>query len=441
MSWHIVAQIGPEDAFYPDLPASEPRLLVGIDKPGAPTLVTNDLFRSVRRDGYLVPATSMDLLHVALAIYTADLRVWRGYTEDRWTRSFTLYVPVTDPSAWTAAVPLLVRLVSFLTGDHWEILLRERSFEECLPSGNLEPPRARAVSLFSGGLDSFVGAIDLLSEPGTLALVGQYANSQKDQKRAYDALATTHPDRTLPFWFHVSPPLGKDENGKPRRSEDTTRSRSLLFLTLGTAIASAMEPATPLYVPENGLISLNVPLTSSRVGSSSTRTTHPYTVRLYRDILNAIGVAVPLVLPYRFVTKGEMLSNVRNPALLASSVHATMSCSRPMFGRYRGLPQDVHCGYCVPCIIRRAALSCVGMDNETRHFDILNESASPREARGVDRRAFQIAIQRMSAMTALQLASEVLSSGPIADADVDASIAVFRRGIDEVSRFFAGTRS
>jgi hypothetical protein len=440
MTWHIVTQIGPEDVFHPDLPASEPRLVVGIDKPGAPTLVTNDLFRNVQRDGYQVPTTAVDLLNVALAVYTADLRVWRGYTEDQWTRSFALYVPVTDPSAWTTAVPLLVRLASFLTGDHWEILLRERSSEENPRSTDVEPPRAHAVSLFSGGLDSFVGAIDLLSEPGTLALVGQYANSQKDQKRAYDALAAAHPDRTLPFWFHVSPSLGKDENGKPRTSEDTTRSRSLLFLALGTAIANAMEPGTPLYVPENGLISLNVPLTSSRIGSSSTRTTHPYTVRLYREILNAIGIAVPLVLPYRFVTKGQMLSNVRDPGLLASGVHATMSCSRPMFGRYRGLPQDVHCGYCVPCIIRRAALACVGMDNETRHVDILNESASPREARGVDRRAFQIAIQRIADMSPFRLASEVLSSGPIPDADVDGSIVVFRRGIDEVSRFFAGTR-
>ena len=40
-----------------------------------------------------------------------------------------------------------------------------------------------------------------------------------------------------------------------------------------------------IIVPENGYISLNIPLTYSRIGSSSTRTTHPYYFELLNQLL------------------------------------------------------------------------------------------------------------------------------------------------------------
>lgn len=38
---------------------------------------------------------------------------------------------------------------------------------------------------------------------------------------------------------------------------------------------TGMDNINELLVPENGLIALNVPLDETRVGSFSTRTTHP----------------------------------------------------------------------------------------------------------------------------------------------------------------------
>ena len=49
--------------------------------------------------------------------------------------------------------------------------------------------------------------------------------------------------------------------------------RSFLFLAFGLAIASMEE--LPLWIPENGFASLNLPLTADQRGSLSTRTTHP----------------------------------------------------------------------------------------------------------------------------------------------------------------------
>src|SRR6266536_909878 len=72
---------------------------------------------------------------------------------------------------------LLVQMLDFLTGDRWEVYFRPR------PAGldQLAPtPRQRrvidpsCVCLFSGGLDSFIGAIDLVSRGETPLLISHY---------------------------------------------------------------------------------------------------------------------------------------------------------------------------------------------------------------------------------------------------------------------------
>ncbi|MHC5720555.1 MAG: hypothetical protein ACYTX0_53180, partial [Nostoc sp.] len=122
-------------------------------------------------------------------------------------------------------------------------------------------------------------------------------------------------------------------------------------------VANLFPGQKPLVVAENGLISLNVPLTHSRIGSLSTRTTHPHFLSLYQKILSSLGLVTSIELPYKFFTKGEMLANVKNKEVLESTANLSMSCSHPEAGRFRQGSPSHHCGYCVPCIIRRAALA------------------------------------------------------------------------------------
>ena len=44
-----------------------------------------------------------------------------------------------------------------------------------------------------------------------------------------------------------------------------------------------------IYVPENGFISINTPLTRRRIGSLSTRTTHPYFINSLQLIFNKLN--------------------------------------------------------------------------------------------------------------------------------------------------------
>lgn len=142
--------------------------------------------------------------------------------------------------------------------------------------------------------------------------------------------------------------------GKP---ENTMRSRSFLFFAIGTLIASALTtPATSLYVPENGFVSLNLPLSLHRLGSLSTKTTHPHLMHSYQVLLNQLELPVTIHNPFQFKTKGQMIAECANQELLRSTAGLTMSCSHPTQARFEGHPPKCHCGTCVPCLIRRGSI-------------------------------------------------------------------------------------
>jgi 7-cyano-7-deazaguanine synthase in queuosine biosynthesis len=377
------------------------------------------------------------MLNFALSVYTADVRVGRIHTEDRWTRDFILYFPVTDTNRWNEVSSILVRMLSFLTGDRWDIQFRERAMhsEAAATPVTGTATKPSGVCLFSGGLDSFVGAIDILeSKDDSIALVGHYGagSAHVAQKAAWRALDEAYSGRTRPIWCYVQPP--KEEGGDV---EQTMRSRSILFLGLGVVAASALGSKTPLWVPENGLISINVPLTHARAGSLSTRTTHPHFLGLFQNVLAALDLPVEVRTHYRFYTKGEMLQQCANQDLLRAGASTTMSCSHPDAGRYQGRSPGKHCGYCIPCLIRRASLNSIGLDRPDDYdTDVVADPPGTNTTAGKNRRALEIAIERARGLSTIQTVAEVLHSGPIPPEDAGEYAAVFRRGLEEVARLF-----
>lgn len=433
-TWNVICRAGPGDRHTPDLAADAPRLVVPIDQPGLPGEVVSGLLPLIReRTGRPVPPAAADLVTLAVAVYTADLRVARKYAEDRWTRDFVLHLPVSHPAAWKGARKGLQRMLGFLTGDRWDVEIRGRQEEVVQDPEELLPPDPpSAVSLFSGGLDSFVGAIDRLEAGGRVALVSHYGPgvTPKVQSTVFGKLAETYGDRAVHLRFRVHPPLGDKQEGEP-----TMRSRSLLFLALGTAVASACGDAVPLSVPENGLVSLNVPLTGTRLSSSSTRTTHPHFVALYGELLSALGLRTPVELPYHFKTKGEMLTEARNQAVVQAAAKLTMSCAHPEAGRHTRAAPSLHCGYCVPCLIRRAAMHAADAPDAPYRVDVLTDPPAHDLKSGRDLRAFLMALERSRDTPRQALRSHVLDAGPLPEGRFGAYADVYLRGMDELRRF------
>ena len=180
----------------------------------------------------------------------------------------------------------------------------------------------------------------------------------------------------------------------PEAPELTLRSRSLLFLALGAAAAAAFGQGTPVIVPENGWVSLNPPLTGNRLGSYSTRTTHPHFLGRLTSLWQRAGLVQSLTNPYQGQTKGEMLLHCRNQGLLKELFARTVSCSRPVVSRWQRQPAGA-CGYCYPCLMRRAALNRLGWDDGGDYrLDVL---AAPEHlthrTRGRDLRALLLALK------------------------------------------------
>jgi hypothetical protein len=225
----------------------------------------------------------------------------------------------------------------------------------------------------------------------------------------------------------------------PVGREATTRSRSVMFSGLGMAAASALGANIPLHVPENGFIALNVPLTKPRQGSCSTRTVHPYFFHKLLEALKGLGLANPVSNPYQFLTKGEMLEGCKNPTLLRELAPVSVSCAHPELGRYERMGYG-DCGYCYPCLIRRAGMHAVGLDKATDYKrdvctdEELLESSSARKR---DTRAVFAALNG-AAHSSGHNPHLALLSGPIPDqAAVGSYSDVHRRGLEELRSLFS----
>lgn len=350
-----------------------------------------------------------------------------------------LYLPVSDVELWDGAKDVAESTLEFLTGDTWTLEFRESGgWPKAKKASSRRRKRRDRIGsidhfcLFSGGLDSLVGAIDLLSSGERVALIGHHGAgiTNKVQEGLLEALTNTFKEQIVPLMFHVQPKKLKSKDGEP-----TMRSRSFLFFTLGVAMVESIGGGDTLTVAENGLISLNVPLTPSRSGSCSTRTTHPHYVALYRKLLKRLGVAAKLSLPYRFMTKGEMLAACDDKALLRSTAPLSMSCSHSESGRFQGFRPGQHCGYCVPCIIRRAAMKKARLTDKPPNIDVLTEELNYEEDRGRDLRAFEMALERDRSISKAKSLFRVLATGPLPPKDALTFADLYRRGISEVRAF------
>jgi hypothetical protein len=371
-----------------------------------------------------VPA--IDLLSIAMAVTAADTFVLRADAPDGWSRSFQIALPLADPAPWNAVRPALEGALQFLSSDTWDFEFSNAGVKP--PPVSVIRKRSRVVdiskvdcvSLFSGGLDSAIGALDLLAAGRRPLLVSHASRGDADKQDAVADLIPGVSERmsvnTYPTW------AGPDE--------DSMRTRSFQFLALGVlaaeAIANRKRPTrAELLVCENGLIALNPPLTPRRMGSHSTRTAHPHFLQAFQGILDSVGLPVVVCNPYRLRTKGEMALPHAMQASFRALASTTVSC-----GKWKRRNQQ--CGRCVPCLIRRAALHAAAVTDDTDYqYPDLQSVMSDEEGRD-DLIAVQAALLR-GPTNELQ----VMRAGPLPDEPEDraALVSVAHRGMRELRVF------
>lgn len=312
------------------------------------------LLHDIQRKGLNPSVEAMDFTTFALSVAAADEAVIRSQSADGWTRTIELYIYLQRPVVWRTKRSELEITLRFLTGDFWTLHFLESEAITFEPNKGEEIDPVDCVCLLSGGVDSLVGAIDLTT-------MG---------KKPFFVSRIVRGDRATQKRFAIE--LGGEKrhcqwSGKIRHrgtSEKSTRARSIIFFAFALLAASAVplttEEPVEIYVPENGFISLNIPLGPMRMGSLSTKTTHPVYIAGLQSMWDTLGINAKLIQPYKFKTKGEVLTECLDKETLMSLIGDSTSCGK--YQRYN----LTHCGVCVPCLVRRASFLKAGIADTTQ---------------------------------------------------------------------------
>ena len=318
-----------------------------------------------------VASPNIDLVRIAAAAFTADRSAPREYGGSNWNaRDIGLTVPVHSPDLWRSVSNELASLLGLLTGDSWN-LEYVPSYGPKEPVANLAPGVERVV-LVSGGADSAIGALksrQTLSSGGHILVshVGATVLAPTQRRVGFGArrLVPGPRQRHLQIGFRRK---ARQVNGAEFPSESSSRSRSLLFLAFGLAVASL--DGVPLWIPENGFASLNPPLGAERRGSLSTRTTHPAFLEGLTDVLEEVGAQSTIINPFAGQTKGEMFADVADQfgqTEASNFLSLTHSCGLTGQRSY-GVSILTQCGVCFGCVVRKASFQAAGIEDGTDYI-------------------------------------------------------------------------
>ncbi|MGR3175466.1 MAG: 7-cyano-7-deazaguanine synthase [Candidatus Scalindua sp.] len=317
-------------------------------------------------------ATSLenDLLNLASSIYASDLAVRRQEREE-FIRDIELTVEVVNIHAFEGIKNHLEQALLELSSDNWTIIFIAK---------NGEPEKLQkwtankgSILLFSGGLDSYVGAASILEKKENLVLVS-HTNQNKvissSQNVLYQKLKEYYKTESKYFPLRVFG-RNKDKFKFPtdNERENTQRTRSFLFLSLASLAARRYGFRKIITMAENGQFAIHLPLNQSRVGPFSTQTAHPKFLNLAQEIFEKLLDLqnLKIINPFLYLTKAEVISKLNSK--LYPSIPSTVSCWKSS----RVATKKNHCGECIPCLSRRIAVEYNGLEFDEYKRDIFTE--------------------------------------------------------------------
>jgi len=320
----------------------------------------------------VIPPILHDLLEIATYVYVGDQIVSRGGRQFqygyKWHRKLFFKIPVCEYDTWSdpAIQNKLETCLSFVAGETYRFEFfpqseRQRpdflNFKGIMGNENT----FERVVCFSGGLDSFAGALEeVIINKKNVCLVSHYSNGKilNHQKELHKFICETQ--RGLFEPLHVPIQINKD---KRLSREKTQRARSFLFATLGAVIAY-FEKLSEVYLYENGVVSCNLSWDGQTYQAKATRSTHPKFLFQLSDLFSELmGYNFTFKNPYLTKTKSEVVERL---VTLKHHVYipSTRSCAESVYQN-----PYTHCGTCSQCIDRRfATLSANCLDYDPWHI-------------------------------------------------------------------------
>lgn len=271
------------------------------------------------RLGAPIPPRLLDLLEISAAVFAADGSVQRGGDTRpnfgrAWRRSFDFRIAVRDTVFWNKAPSraLLTDVIDVLSEDEAHFsFVQSSAASDAQEYFQFDPAAHPAfqcdeVVLFSGGLDSLVGTLELL-EAGKerVELVTHLSANKRLRHQTNLVRSLQHRYRDRILWLPV-----QARRSGTRGRETTQRTRSLLFTALAI-ITAHMLGGNRITFFENGIVSHNLPISDQVVGTMATRTTHPLGLRRLSELMSLVTEeAVAIENPFEWLTKTEVVSKL-----------------------------------------------------------------------------------------------------------------------------------
>jgi len=326
-----------------------------------------------------ITSLERDLLVVASTIFACDIKAKRGMREDI-NRQMFLTIPVVNFHAFEGMKVTLRRILRKLSNDNWDITFVRTAGD---PEPQMEwPALAGKTLLFSGRLDSLAAAVDLLDEygPKHVQLASHKTGNTTtiaSQNRLHEYLEGRY---TTPGQLQrVSLRTGGRNTDEVEFSEDpeiTQRTRSFMFLTIAALAARRRGMSEIVMIAENGPLAIHLPLSAGRIGAFSTHTAHPEVVaRATEFFTTVLQYYITIENPFLYKTKAEVVQKLATHH--QEAIPLSMSC-------WKGARVGKHCGFCIPCYIRRIALESHGLqvDDWKRNMFEENVGALPADDDG-----------------------------------------------------------
>lgn len=298
-----------------------------------------------------------DLLDIATAVFGTDRLAPRpsgspdthefAHSMD-WRRTILVQIPVRDASFWIESriTSSITNVLEELTDDKWLLEFVESSpvkrklVQKRFPAAHDQP-----AALFSGGLDSLAGTLlYAVSHKQVPCLVSISSNSQvtHQQRALIGALRKRFSDvpEHLVLQVHNKTTRGKKTSDLAKRQ----RARSFLYYVVAALVARRMR-SNSILVFENGITSLNLPISPLLTSTRATRTTHPLVLFAFEKMVRLVlqWDSFEILSPHLHDTKAEMVARIADAHYL---IEQTTSCARMRM-------MNKWCGTCTACILRR----------------------------------------------------------------------------------------
>lgn len=313
-----------------------------------------------------IPDRYLDLIELSAYIFCADRFTSRGEKDSvylkSWCRNFRHVMKVRDFKFWKQdhIQNLLHSLLSFMSGDNHIF-----EFQPGLKTDKVSLFDAKdywtpgdkeyEIVMFSGGLDSTTGVLNLLKTTDKNLILASHISRPTTKsiiKNIVNELELDYPGRVKSLQFECN-------LRGVRAEEESQRTRSFLYSSIGAAIANANEQSKLFYF-ENGVVSINLPPSEQFINARASRTTHPRVLKEISTLISFIEEKeFQIINPFFSKTKTDTLKLLDNIGK-RNFLHKTVSCSRT-FDKGVDFLKKTHCGRCSQCIDRRFAVAASGL--------------------------------------------------------------------------------